>query len=143
MIEPSAWDIRFLELAQHVSAWSKDPSTKVGAAIVDNNHRIVSLGFNGFPRGVSDDRRLNNREDKYEIIVHAEMNAILFAGRDLLGCTIYVWPMPPCSRCASIIVQAGMYKVVAPRPTERWRESCVRGKDILTEAGVESLWLTQ
>src|SRR3990172_2103187 len=81
-----AWDSRFLRLAEFVAQWSKDPNTKVGAVIVDGTHRIVSLGFNGFPRGVDDDERLRNRELKLKLMVHAEMNAILFAGRALDGC---------------------------------------------------------
>ena len=74
------WDRRFLDLAAFVAAWSRDPSKRVGAVIVDDKKRIVSLGFNGFPRGVADDDRLHVRESKYEIIIHAEVNALLFGG---------------------------------------------------------------
>jgi dCMP deaminase len=73
------WDKNFLELAKTVSTFSKDPSTQVGAVIVDDDKRVISIGYNGFPKGVRDDHRLDNRELKYEMIVHAEANALLFA----------------------------------------------------------------
>ena len=79
------WDKRFLELASVVGSWSKDPSTKVGAVIVNENKQIVSMGYNGFPRGVRDDYRLENRETKYNLIVHAEANAIIHAKESLEG----------------------------------------------------------
>ena len=99
------WDIRFLDMAQLVSTWSKDPSTKVGAVIVDPNNRVVSVGYNGFAKGVSDDNRLDNRETKYKMIVHAECNALIFAQRPLTECAIYTYPFMPCPKCASMIIQ--------------------------------------
>ena len=101
------WDRRFFDLAFYIAGWSKDPSTKVGAVVVDpGNRRIVSTGFNGFPLGVEDtEARLENREVKYEMVVHAEQNALLFAGPQAIGCTLYVTPLPPCARCAVIIIQ--------------------------------------
>src|SRR4030067_2638115 len=104
------WDLRFINLAYHISNWSKDPSTKCGAVITHGN-RIVSLGFNGFPAGVLDhDDRLLDRELKYKMVLHAEVNALLFAGTDLSDCTLYVVPMAPCSRCAAQIIQSGIKK---------------------------------
>jgi dCMP deaminase len=131
--------MRFLNLAKEVANWSKDPSTKVGAVIADKDHRIVSIGFNGFPQGIKDDERLNDREKKYELTIHAEANAILFAGRSLDGCTCYTWPLPCCSRCAAIIIQSGMDRFVSLEVTEpRWIESCKLGQDLLKEAGVQT-----
>ena len=73
MTRPDKWDIRFIGLAKHVSQWSKDPSTQVGAVIVDQKHRVISLGFNGFARGVRDlAERLENREMKYDMIIHLD-----------------------------------------------------------------------
>ena len=72
------WDRRFIELALHVATWSKDPSSKVGAVIVDEHRRVVSVGFNGFPAGVSDEEV--PRERKLLRVVHAEMNACVFGG---------------------------------------------------------------
>lgn len=124
MARISSWDLRFLGLAQHVAGWSKDPSTQVGAVIADSHHRIRSLGFNGFARGVKDTaERLNDRDTKYQLVLHAEENALAFAG-DAEGCTLYVWPMPPCAHCMSLAIQRGIARVVAPgviRP--RWVDS--------------------
>ena len=63
------WDLRFLEMARNAASWSKDPSTKVGAIIVDDDKRVISVGYNGFPKGVRDDERLDDRQEKYKIIV--------------------------------------------------------------------------
>lgn len=134
------WDRRFFDLARLVSTWSKDPSSQVGAVIVDEKNRIVSVGFNGFPMGVADTpERLSTREIKYELIVHAEANAILTAPRSVSGTTIYVYPYLPCSRCAGAIIQSGIKKVIVEnRPIpERWLENFNLAKNILTEAGVE------
>lgn len=133
------WDKRFIDLAEHVSTWSKDPSTKVGAVIVDENRRIVSVGYNGFPAGVNDaQERYDNREIKYEMIIHGEINAILFANRDLHNCTLYTWPFMPCSRCASIVTQKGISRVVAPvNKDPRWEKSFNLSKDIFNEAKVK------
>lgn len=131
------WDERFLGLAEHVAAWSKDPSTKVGAVIADPMHRVVSLGFNGFPVGIEDDERLHDREEKYKLIVHGEINAILFAGRPVVGCTLYTVPFMPCCRCAGQVIQAGITRVVAPRVyNERWENDFAVTERMFREAGV-------
>ena len=132
------WDLRFLQMARLVSTWSKDPSTQVGAVITRDKF-VVSLGFNGHPKGVSDSaERLENREVKYRTIIHAEMNAILTAKQNLEGCTIYVWPFMPCSQCGAAIVQAGIKRVVAPKSdNDRWAESFAFTSQIFSEAGVE------
>lgn len=135
----SKWDKRFLDLSRTVSEWSKDPSTQVGAVIVDENKRIVSTGFNGLPMGVGDIvERLRDRDLKLKIIIHAEENAILFSRRDVSGMTIYVYPLPPCSNCASKIIQAGITRVVAPRVEKhsKWFESVEISRAIFQEAGV-------
>jgi len=144
--QPNKWHRRFLELSKHIAQWSKDRSTKCGSVIVDEKQRIVSLGYNGFSRGVHDtDERLNNRELKYELIIHAELNALLFANKPVDGCTLYVVPLFPCSRCASMIIQAGISMVVAPKlPIElkdRWGESIQLSKQIFIEAQVKFIEL--
>ncbi|OPZ77134.1 MAG: Cytidine and deoxycytidylate deaminase zinc-binding region [Alphaproteobacteria bacterium ADurb.Bin438] len=135
------WHNRFFELAKLISTWSKDPSSKTAAIIVDDEHRIISTGYNGFSRGVNDDEaRYENREVKYEIIVHAEVNAIMNAlGKDLKGTSMYIYPYLPCTRCASQIIQAGIKKIYAPKADmpERWLKNLNLAKQILTEAGVE------
>lgn len=136
------WDQRFLDLALHLSGWSKDPSTKVGCVVVGEDREIRSTGFNGFPRGISDDQeRLTDRTKKYPLICHAEENAIMHAARigvSLKGNTAYVtWP--PCSRCARSLIQAGIQEVVYPAVDnipERWMEDFEISNGMLQEAGV-------
>ena len=132
------WNRRFLSLAEHIATWSKDPSTKVGAVIVDADRRIISTGYNGFPRDVEDlDERLNNRDVKYEMIVHGEINAIVFANQNLQGTTLYTWPFMPCSRCAGIVIQSGIRTVVAPyNDNPRWQASFELTEQMFREAGV-------
>ena len=136
------WDHRFLILAEHISEWSKDPSTKVGAVITHTrSKRVVSMGFNGFPAGVEDTpERLDDRDTKYEMVVHAEQNALMFAGDRAEGCTLYVHPLPPCARCAVMVIQAGVVRVVCDQPDfddERWGEQAKVADTMLREAGLE------
>lgn len=133
------WDRRFLELARFVSEWSKDPSTKVGAVIADPMNRVVSVGFNGLPRRVQDfPDRIVDREKKLRMIVHADMNALMFAQRSLVGCTMYTWPAIPCSQCAASIIQAGIVRVVSVGllPEPRWADSNESTQVMFTEAGI-------
>jgi dCMP deaminase len=132
------WNKWFLGLAEYVSTASKDPSTKVGAVIVDQERRVVSLGYNGFPRGIADtEDRLNDRDVKYKIIIHAERNALLFARGSIKGCTIYTYPMMPCAVCASMIIQSGITKVVSPKSDNpRWIQDMVLSQQLFAEAGV-------
>lgn len=132
------WDIRFLGLAKFISKWSKDPSTQVGAVIVDKHNRVVSVGYNGFPNGIEDDYRLKDRDIKYKLIVHAESNAILFANTKLYGCTLYTYPFQPCSRCAGLIIQSGIKKIVTPICNiARWEEDFKVSKELLEEANIQ------
>lgn len=137
-MQNNKWDVRFLRLAEFISKWSLDPSTKVGAVIVDENRRVVSVGYNGLPMGVEDtEERLNNRDLKYKIIVHGERNAILFAARPLYGCTLYTWPFMPCATCASMIIQSGITRVVSVMSDNpRWNDEFALSKEILKEAGL-------
>lgn len=132
------WDARFLDLAALVGSWSKDPSTRVGAAITDSRNRVISLGFNGPPRGVEDDPTID-RETKLRRTLHAEQNALSFANRDVAGCTLYV-THHPCARCAAQIAQHQIWRVVcrAPDPTfaARWADDIAEAKLILQQSGV-------
>ena len=131
------WDKRFLAMAELVAGWSKDPSTKVGAVIVDDRRRVVSVGYNGFPVGVSDDSRLDIRETKYKIVVHAECNALLFAPKDLTNCTIYTHPFMPCPQCAGMIIQSGIGRVVSYESDNgRWKEDFELSRHMFKEANV-------
>jgi dCMP deaminase len=141
------WDEFGLEIARTTALKSKDPSTKVGAAIMDENHIIRSIGYNGFPRGVTDyETRYNDRDIKYRLVVHAEANAILAAARvgtPLEGCTLYC-TFHPCSGCAKLIAQAGIRDVVYPEPEDkedldriqRWGDDFRYARLIFGEAGV-------
>jgi dCMP deaminase len=132
------WDLRFLDLAKLVSTWSKDPSTQVGAAIADKDNRVISIGYNGFPVGIEDDDRLHHRETKYSMIIHGEMNAILFANRSLLGCTLYTYPFMPCPRCAGLIIQSGISRVVSfVNKTDRWEKDFELSRELFHESDVE------
>ena len=136
------WDNYFLEMAQYISKASLDPSTKVGAVIIDDKRRIISTGYNGFPRGIADDERLNDRSTKLNIVVHAEINAILFANRDLAGCTLFTFPFMPCSsvgsNCSSLVIQSGIKRVVTHfNENPRWFESFKLTRNLFKEAGVE------
>lgn len=132
------WNHRMLAVASVVAGWSKDPSTKVGAIIADGAHRIVSQGYNGLARGLSDDPEvLADRDEKLRRTIHAEMNAVLFASRSVAGCTIYV-THPPCARCAAVLVQVGIAQVVT---TDRvlgshWAAELASSERMLREAGV-------
>jgi len=136
------WDKRFLELAKLVGSWSKDPSTKVGAVIVDSDNRIVSTGYNGFPRGIEDcEKKLVDREQKYAIIVHAEMNALAFANKSVKDCTLYTWPFQPCSRCAGPIIQSGIKRVVSVvQDDERWKKNFELARQLFDESGIILEW---
>lgn len=137
-MKSTKWDKRFLDLAKLCGSWSKDPSTQVGAVIVDDNNRIVSIGFNGFPQGVEDsEERLVDRETKYDIIVHAEANALMFANKSVEGCTLYTWPFQPCSRCAGLIIQSGIKRVVSVvHDDKRWKKNFTTARQLFKEAGI-------
>ena len=112
-----SWDEYFMGVAILASQRSKDPSTQVGACIIDGDKRILSTGYNGFPQGCSDDEFPWNRDEslgetKYDFVVHAELNAILNAsGKKLAGATVYVG-LFPCNECAKAIIQSGIKEVI-------------------------------
>ena len=134
------WDRRFLDLAQFVGAWSKDPSTKVGAVIVRPDRTVAALGYNGFPRGVLDHaERYADRNTKYAMVVHAESNTLLNSRESLEGYTLYVTPLPPCSQCAAAIIQRGIARVVIGQKSEvpkLWEEQFAIADTMFREAGV-------
>jgi len=135
------WDQFFLEKARHTSTMSKDNSTQVGSVISDGKIHI-SEGYNGFPQGVDDSPELYaDRDNKLAKVLHSEENSILFARRDLTGCTIYVYPMAPCAHCASMIAQVGITRVVTLRPTaeqeERWGKHFRYARETFEQKGIE------
>ena len=111
-----SWDEYFMAIAKLSAMRSKDPSTQVGACIVSNDNRILSIGYNGAPRGLHDDIMKWDREGdflntKYAYVCHGELNAILNYRGDLTGSKIYV-ALFPCNECAKAIIQAGIKEVI-------------------------------
>ena len=135
------WDEYFMGLA-HLSAFrSKDPSTQVGAVIVNENKKIVGIGYNGLPTGLSDDefpwqREGGFQESKYAYVVHAELNAILNATQNLRGCSLYV-SLFPCNECAKAIIQSGIAEVVYEDDKYADTDSVQVSKKMLRESGVK------
>jgi len=142
---PGKWDIRMLKLATEISTWSKDPSTQVGAVLADQRHRILGIGYNGFPRELKDsEERLTDKETKYALTVHAEVNCLLNSNNPKQGSMVLYCTEVPCCDCAKLIAQTNVDYVVAqdPKPEfyERWKKSFDLTKLIFQEAGIE--WLT-
>ena len=146
-MEQNKWDHRYLEMAKLVSTWSKDPSTQVGAVLVNYEHHREFVGYNGFPMGVEDtEERYNNRELKYKLVVHAEVNSIWKAGSLAKGASLYVYPafsLPPiCNECSKLAIQSGIKEVVGYEPdmsdprVQRWLESIKISQMMLKEAGI-------
>ena len=124
------WDNRWLEIAQLISTWSKDPSTKI-AAIAVKDKRLIATGYNGFPRNIEDlDHRWSNREEKYKYVVHAEMNCIYNANYH---------NQPVCHECAKGIIQVGITRVVAhyDKLPLKWSKSNSITEKMFKEAGVK------
>ena len=135
------WDEYFMGVALLAAMRSKDPSTQVGACIVDGDNRILSTGYNGFPYGCSDDEfpwdRTGERNDtKYPFVVHAELNAILNArGKNLSGAKIYV-DLFPCNECAKAIIQSGIKEVVYLSDKYAHTLDTIASKRMLKSAGI-------
>ena len=136
-----SWDEYFMGVAMLAARRSKDPNTQVGACIVDDDNRILSTGYNGFPYGCSDDeypwtRDGDANDTKYPYVVHAELNAILNnRGKNLVGARIYV-ALFPCNECAKAIVQSGIREVVYLSDKYANTPSTQASKRMLASAGV-------
>ncbi len=141
-----SWDEYFMGVAMLSAMRSKDPNTQVGACIVNQDRRIVGVGYNGFPKGCSDEdlpweREGDWLETKYPYVCHAELNAILNSiGGSLQGCTLYV-ALFPCNECAKAIIQAGIRKVVYLSDKYRDTDGTVASRKMLKQAGVELVQL--
>ncbi len=136
------WDEYFMGIALLSSKRSKDPSTKVGACIVDNENKVVSIGYNGMPRGLDESKLSWNKNDgldsKYLYVCHAEFNAILNTrnGSSLKGCTVYV-TLFPCNECAKAIIQTGIKKIVYLSDKYHLTLNTQASRKMLELAGVE------
>ena len=145
------WNYRFMELAELVATWSKDPSTKTGAVVVGPDKEIRATGYNGLVRGVNDNvSERMERPTKYDFFEHAERNAIFNAcltGTQLKGCTIFC-TLTPCTDCARAIIQAGIKEVVTYKyelsdndPKNTWRDKLNYSAEMFAEAGVNYIAL--
>lgn len=139
--ELTRWENRWIAAAAENASFSKDPSTKVGVVIVGPcGKRRVSEGYNGMPKKICDHtERLENRGFKYPATIHAELNAILFARKDLRFHQLFT-TAPPCSACAMAIIQVGITKVVWSYPTQglwkRWKNEIIFGRALMEEAEI-------
>ena len=134
------WDERFMRLALEARSWVKGPDLGVGACIVSPTRRLFSLGFSGLARGLKDEEgRITSLDYKDYHMVHAELNAILNAGRSVEGWTLYS-TTHPCAHCAAAAVQAGIVRIVCPPklgPDSRWRRHHLEAAVALAECGVQ------
>lgn len=140
-IDSITWDEYFMGVAMLSGLRSKDPGTQVGACIVSSTHKILSMGYNGFPRGCSDDefpwaREGDMLDTKYAYVTHSELNAILnYRGGSLEGSMIYV-SLFPCNECAKAIIQSGIKTVVYDSDKYAGTDGNVASKRMLDAAGV-------
>lgn len=136
-----SWDEYFMGVAMLSGMRSKDPNTQVGACIVSEDNKILSMGYNGFPKGCSDDdfpwcREGNPLDNKYFYVTHSELNAILnYRGGSLEGAKIYV-SLFPCNECAKAIIQAGIKTIVYSSDKYAGTDSTKASKRMLDAAGV-------
>ena len=136
-----SWDEYFMAVAKLAGMRSKDPNTQVGACIVSKNNKILSMGYNGFPKGCSDDefpwaREGDELETKYAFVTHSELNAILNYRGNLEGSKLYV-SLFPCNECAKAIIQAGIKKIVYGDNKYDGTPSVIASKRMFKAAGVE------
>jgi dCMP deaminase len=138
-----SWDETFMQMSYLIAQRSKDPNTQVGACVVDENNVIVGLGYNGFPRGCSDDnlpwgreRELKLSETKYAYVVHAEVNAIYNANKSVEGCKLYCY-LFPCNECAKTIIQTGIKEIIYAVDFYHNEEQCIASRRMLDLAGIK------
>lgn len=139
----NTWDLKYLDLCRKVASWSKDPSSKCGAWIVDKENRPLSFGYNGFPRGVEDHPELYlDREAKYARVAHAEMNALWNCALRPEGASLYLWSSSGwsvCNDCAKGIIQTGIKNVIMPAictAPERAQLQVKVAYDMMTQRGI-------
>ena len=134
--------LRYHHIADAMAGLSKDPSTKVGAVALDDNYNILSVGYNGIPRGVEDLPERLERPEKYKWISHAEENLVAqaaYSGHSLHGATVLVSSLFPCNACARMLIQAGVKRIIAPKidNNDRWAEANSVAATMFKEAGIE------
>ncbi len=136
-----SWDETFMLMTKLIAKKSKEPNTKVGACVVDENNIIVGLGYNGFPRNCDDNAFPWEREGdvldvKYTYVVHAEANAIMNSNKSVKDCRIYVC-LFPCNECAKIIIQNGIKEVIYESDKYKDVDIFIASRKMLKAAGVK------
>ena len=136
-----SWDEYFMGVAMLSAMRSKDPSTQVGCCIVSEEKKIIGIGYNGFPRVISDDelpweKNGSFLDTKYPYVVHAEANAILNSTRELKGATIYV-TLFPCNECAKLLIQSGVKEIIYLFDKHKDEDSVIASKKMLDLAGIK------
>jgi len=139
--EVLTWDEYFMSMAHLAALRSKDPSTQVGACIVNSSNRVVGIGYNGMPSGCNDDefpweRDGLTNETKYPYVVHAELNAILNSIQNLSNCRIYV-SLFPCNECAKAIIQSGIKEIIYESDKYYDTDAVIASKRMLQAASVK------
>ncbi|MCQ2406221.1 MAG: dCMP deaminase family protein [Oscillospiraceae bacterium] len=136
-----SWDEYFMAVARRAGMRSKDPNSQVGACIVSQDNKILSMGYNGFPKGCSDDefpwaRQGDTLDTKYPFVVHSELNAILnYRGGSLEGAKLYV-SLFPCNECAKAIIQSGIKTIVYDEDKYHSTPGTIASRRMLDAAGV-------
>lgn len=135
-----SWDETFMQMSRLIAKRSKDPNTQTGACIIDSNNIIVGLGYNGFPRGCSDEelpweREGNFLNKKYAYVVHAETNAIYNANKSVRGCKLYC-TLFPCNECTKAIIQTGISEIIYESDKYHDEPAFVASRKLLDLAGV-------
>lgn len=136
-----SWDTYFMGIAQLSSKRSKDPKTQVGACIVSPDNKIVGIGYNGFPKGISDDifpwkDQGDFLETKYPYVVHAEANAILNASQNLKDCKLFV-TLFPCNECTKLIIQSGIKELIYVSNKDEGKDFQIASRKMLEKAQVK------
>ena len=136
-----SWDTYFMGIAQLSSKRSKDPKTQVGACIVNHENKIVGIGYNGFPKGISDDDfpwqdQGYYLQTKYPFVVHAEANAILNASQNLNDCKLFV-TLFPCNECTKLIIQSGIKELVYVSNKDEGKDFQIASRKMLEKAQVK------
>lgn len=136
-----SWEEYFMGLAILSAERSKDPSTQVGACIVNKDKKIVSVGYNGAPTGYDDDKDMNWERSgdflntKYAYVCHSELNAILNSNTDVRNCKLYV-TLFPCNECAKVIIQSGIKEIVYLSDKYYGTEGNIAAKKMFNACGV-------
>lgn len=136
-----SWDECFMRMAHVIAERSKDPSTQAGSVIVDQNNIVVGMGYNGFPRGIDNDKLPWEREGsfletKYAYVCHAEENAIFNSNNPIHGCKLYC-TLFPCNECAKAIIQNGVIEIIFESDKYHDTDMCVASRRLFDAAGIK------